>query len=104
MPFPSNASCVVQTLWGESRRLLLVLSLTSFAGSIGWATGAALGVAVRPSHLFCALRPPLTAAPQLAATERKNPGRTILFTGTSGSRARGIAIAEFRGQAREVCR
>ncbi|GHJ87044.1 hypothetical protein NliqN6_3446 [Naganishia liquefaciens] len=46
VPFPSNASCVVQTLWG----------------SIGWATGAALGVA-------------------LAATERKNPGRTILFTG-----------------------
>ncbi|KAJ9100375.1 hypothetical protein QFC20_005441 [Naganishia adeliensis] len=46
VPFPSTATCVVQTLWG----------------SIGWATGAALGVA-------------------LAASERKNPGRTILFTG-----------------------
>lgn len=59
VPFPSNASCVVQTLWGESLRLVLVFSLTCFAGSIGWATGAALGVAVRPqpiSSALCALR------------------------------------------------
>lgn len=46
VPFPSTATCIVQTLWG----------------SIGWATGATLGVA-------------------LAATERKEPGRTILITG-----------------------
>ncbi|KAJ9093779.1 hypothetical protein QFC19_008222 [Naganishia cerealis] len=46
VPIPTTASCIVQTLWG----------------SIGWATGAVLGVG-------------------LAASERKNPGRTILITG-----------------------